>query len=475
MTYEEFIKERITIKSQTDSIHVEKKDLNPNLFEFQKDIVRWALAKGRAAIFASCGTGKTICQLEWAHHVQKHTEKPVIILAPLAVSTQTVHEGEKFGIDVTLCNTADDVNYNGINVTNYEKLDKFPDIDWGGVVLDESSILKSFTGKVRGQIIDNFCMTPFRLACTATPAPNDYMELGNHSEFLGIMSYSEMLSMFFVHDGGETSKWRLKGHAEKVFWEWLSSFCVFVDNPKDIGYDQSGYDLPPMHTIDCCIDKGITEEPAPGSMTLTDRRNAKRESIESKVSYIMEFLKDKGILTKRDGVTRDKYIIWCDLNKEQDTIAHALGENCVSIQGSTPNDKKISLLHDWMETDIPVMVTKAQMFGYGLNLQICHNMIFFGLNDSYEQYYQAVRRCWRFGQPEEVNVYIVTTVKEGAIQENIQRKQADHEKMRAAMVAHTKEITAKELRGTYRIMTEYHPDKPMRLPKWAEFGFKTAV
>lgn len=474
MTYEQLIKERTTIKSQTDSIQVKREDLNKNLFEFQKDIVRWALAKGRAAIFASCGTGKTICQLEWANFVQKHTDKPVIVLAPLAVSSQTVEEGQKFGIKVTLCNDCNDVDLHGINVTNYEKLDKFQNIEWGGVVLDESSILKSFIGKVRSQIIDNFCTTPFRLACTATPAPNDYMELGNHSEFLGIMSYSEMLSMFFVHDGGETSKWRLKGHAEKVFWEWLSSFCVFVDNPKDIGYDQIGYDLPPLHTIECYVDKTSDEIPLVSSMTLTDRRNAKRDSIEKKVSYIVDFLQTKGILTKGEH-DREKYIIWCDLNKEQDTIAAALGDSCVSIQGSTPNDKKISLLHDWMKKDIPIMVTKAQMFGYGLNLQNCHNMIFFGLNDSYEQYYQAVRRCWRFGQTNDVNVYIVTSIGEGAIQENIKRKQADHEKMRTEMVLHTKEITAKELRGTYRIMTEYKPDKPMHLPNWDEFNIKTSA
>lgn len=220
--YEAFITKKSTQALHAASLQVSLDELNPKLYRFQKDIVRWALAKGRAAVFADCGLGKTPMQLEWAHQIIKAHGGMVLILAPLAVSSQTAAEGVKFGVPVTICQSAEDLRP-GVNITNYERLDKFAGQTFSGVVLDESSILKSFDGKVRNQIIDFFSKTPFRLACTATPAPNDYMELGNHAEFLGIMSYTEMLAMFFVHDGGQTSKWRLKGHAEDVFWQWMGS------------------------------------------------------------------------------------------------------------------------------------------------------------------------------------------------------------------------------------------------------------
>lgn len=235
MEYSSFILHKSYQSPHTDSIEVSTSDLCKKLYTFQKDIVRWALAKGRAAVFADCGLGKTPMQLEWANQVYKHTNGNVLILAPLAVSSQTVAEGKKFGIKVNICETSDDIQP-GINITNYEKLDRFIECCFSGVVLDESSILKSFTGKVRSQIINTFSTTPFRLTCTATPAPNDFMELGNHAEFLGIMSSSEMLAMFFVHDGGQTSKWRLKGHAEDVFWQWMGSWAVVMNSPNDLGY-----------------------------------------------------------------------------------------------------------------------------------------------------------------------------------------------------------------------------------------------
>lgn len=233
--YEAFITKKSTQALHAASLQVSLDELNPKLYRFQKDIVRWALAKGRAAVFADCGLGKTPMQLEWAHQIIKAHGGMVLILAPLAVSSQTAAEGVKFGVPVTICQSAEDLRP-GVNITNYERLDKFAGQTFSGVVLDESSILKSFDGKVRNQIIDFFSKTPFRLACTATPAPNDYMELGNHAEFLGIMSYTEMLAMFFVHDGGQTSKWRLKGHAEDVFWQWMGSWAVVMGGPRDLGY-----------------------------------------------------------------------------------------------------------------------------------------------------------------------------------------------------------------------------------------------
>ena len=231
--YNEFIKNKALV-IQSVGINVDTAELNPELFDFQKDIVRWALAKGKAAIFADCGLGKTLMQLEWAEQIRKRGNRKVLIVAPLAVSVQTKEEGKKFGYTVNICSSQKDVRAETINITNYEKLDKFVGNEFEAIVLDESSILKSYSGKIRTQIINCFNKVPFRLACTATPAPNDYMELGNHSEFLGVMTRPEMLSMFFVHDGGQTSKWRLKGHAQNLFWKWIASWAVVVDNPARI-------------------------------------------------------------------------------------------------------------------------------------------------------------------------------------------------------------------------------------------------
>ena len=276
--YENFIFNKSTsiISSGFD---ISKKELNKNLYEFQKDIVRWALKKGKAAIFADCGLGKTIMQLEWANKVYEHTGKNVLILAPLAVSTQTKMEGKTFGIDVNICENQSDV-VPGINITNYEKLDKFVANEFGGIVLDESSILKSFTGKIRNQIIENFSHCPFRLACTATPAPNDYMELGNHAEFLGIMTRNEMLSMYFIHDGSDTSKWRLKGHADKIFWQWMASWCVFIDNPNSLGYEIEGYKLPKLNIFEIIADGTDFSN---DKLTLTQRRNVRKGSYKNDV------------------------------------------------------------------------------------------------------------------------------------------------------------------------------------------------
>lgn len=292
MDYLEFLSNKRFVL-ESSGFDIDKSDLNPKMYDFQKDITRWALKKGKACVFADCGLGKTVVQLEWSQQVHNHTKGKVLILAPLSVCEQTKREGEKFGYDVNICESQDDVK-DGINITNYEKLDKFVANEFVGVVLDESSILKSYSGKVRTQIIDCFHEVPYKLACTATPAPNDYMELGNHAEFCGVMTRPEMLSMFFVHDGGETSKWRLKGHAEDVFWQWLASFSVFVDNPRNLGYQIDGYDLPELNTEERCIDG----EPISDKLSLTERREAKRESIDAKVSYITDFFEKAGLLNE---------------------------------------------------------------------------------------------------------------------------------------------------------------------------------
>lgn len=266
MNYNDFINSKSKM-SESHGFDIDTGMLNKHLFDFQRDIVKWALAKGKAAIFADCGLGKTLMQLSWAYEIYLHTGGSVLILAPLAVAAQTQSEGERFDIPVTICESDDDI-VPGVNITNYEKLGRFNTDNLIGVVLDESSILKSFTGKVRTDLINRFSNTPYRLACTATPAPNDYMELGNHAEFLGIMSRNEMLSMYFAHDGSDTAKWRLKGHAENTFWEWMASWAVVLDNPASLGYDDDGYELPELHVHEIVVDK--TGEDVP-TLSLLER------------------------------------------------------------------------------------------------------------------------------------------------------------------------------------------------------------
>lgn len=451
MTYEEFIESKqLSVKST--GFDVDTSELNPNLFDYQKDIVRWALCKGKAAIFADCGLGKSFIQLEWAHQVAKHTGGKVLILAPIAVASQTSREGEKFGIDVTVVNEQSQTT--AISITNYEKLDHFVSNEFTGIVLDESSILKSFTGKIRNDIISRFLHTPYKLACTATPSPNDYMELGNHSEFLGVMTRSEMLSMFFVHDGGETSKWRLKGHAESLFWKWMASWCVFISNPADLGYTEQGFDLPALRVHQIIAD-GV--RPTNKSLTLSERRQARRDSLDVRCSAAADLVNNSD----------DTWIVWCDLNDES-TKLESLIYDAVEVKGSDAAEYKTKSMLDFANGDLKCLITKPSIGGMGLNWQVCHKVIFVGLSDSYEAYYQAVRRCWRFGQTYPVDVYIIISEKEGCVLENITAKQKKDEIMKANMITLTKEITKNELQKTCRISTPYQPGIEMVLPNWEE-------
>ena len=454
MNYEEFLSnKRFVLESSGFDIDIS--ELNPKLFQYEKDVVRWALKKGKACIFSDCGTGKTAMQLEWAQKVHEHTNGMILILAPLAVAEQTKREGEKFGIDVKVCEKQDDC-VNGINITNYEKLDRFVANKFVGIVLDESSILKSYSGKVRTSIINNFHEVPYKLACTATPAPNDYMELGNHSEFCGVMTRAEMLSMFFVHDGGQTSKWRLKGHAQDVFWQWLATFSVFIDNPKNIGYDMDGFDLPELNVTEIVVDGDM---PISETLTLSERRQARKDSLELRCEKAAELVNSSD----------ERWLVWCDLNDESSRL-HELINESVEVRGSDNPEHKGKSMLAFSDGKIKALVTKPSIAGFGMNWQNCHNMIFTGLSDSYEQFYQAVRRCWRFGQEYPVNVYIIISAREGCVKENIERKQADFLKMQKEMTELTKEITKKELRSTCRISTPYEPKQIMRLPDWEEFA-----
>lgn len=459
MEYKDFLENKRFVL-ESSGFDIDKSELNPMLYDFQKDIVRWALKKGKACIFADCGLGKTPMQLSWAYQVHKYTGRKILILTPLAVADQTKREAEKFGYIAKVVESQDDC-IDGINITNYEKLDRFVAKEFVGVVLDESSILKSYSGKVRTAIIQNFHEVPYKLACTATPAPNDYMEIGNHSEFCGVMTRAEMLSMFFVHDGGETSKWRLKGHAEDVFWQWLSTFSVFVDNPNNIGYDIDGYNLPSLNIKEIIVD---AETPISETLTLSERRQARKDSLDLRCKNAAELVNS----------SNEQWLVWCDLNDESNKL-HELINESVEVQGSDKESYKSSSMLNFSIGNIKCLVTKPQIAGFGMNWQNCHNMIFTGLSDSYEQYYQALRRCWRFGQEKPVNVYIIISSKEGCVKENIERKQTDFEKMQKEMTELTKEITKKELKSTCRISAPYDPHVKMVLPSWDEFKNREEV
>lgn len=436
-------------------------DLHPALFPFQRDIVRWAIRRGRACLFEDCGLGKTIQQLVWADHVGRRAGK-VLILTPLAVGRQTLREAAKFGILAQIAESQKQVSSNRnappIVITNYEKLHHFDPDAFAGVVLDESSILKAYDGKTRTAIIDTFRRTPFKLACTATPAPNDYTELGNHAEFVGAMTRAEMLSMFFVHDGGDTSQWRLKGHAQSDFWRWICSWAVNIRKPSDIGYSDDGFDLPPLkvhqHVVKSShsMDGFLFALPA---SSLEERRNARKASLGDRVSCAARIA----------NATEGPCLAWCNLNSESDALTHAIA-GAHEVTGSQPDDEKADLMERFTTGEIQKLVTKPSIAGFGMNWQHCSQILFVGLSDSYEQFYQAVRRCWRFGQTRPVHAHIITSDIEGAVVSNILRKEQDAARMAGEMVKHMADITSSELHGTCRTATQYIPKLAMRIPEW---------
>jgi len=451
INYTDFLKSKHII-DMPHGFDVDVKNLNTNLFEWQALITRWMLKKGRCAAFEDCGLGKTIQQLAWAQQVCEHTNSNVIVFAPLSVATQTAREGEKFGISVTVCRTQADVKP-GINITNYAMMEHFDANKFSGVVLDESSIIKSFTGATTQALIDKFRNTPYKLCCTATPAPNDYMELGNHAEFLGVMKRSEMLASFFIHDGGDTAKWRLKGHAESAFWEWVSSWAVVLQNPADLGYEQDGYNLPPLNIVEHIIG----EAPERLAQTLSERREARKASLPERVAKCAE------IANKADGAVT----VWCDLNAESTALTSAIN-GAVEVTGSDKDENKVRYMADFSAGKSSVLVSKPKIAGFGMNWQHCNTVIFCGLSDSFESYYQAVRRCWRFGQTRPVTVHIVTSAAEGAVRANIERKQADAMKMAKEMSKYTKEIMNENIKATTRTYDKYEPKTVMQLPQWME-------
>jgi superfamily II DNA or RNA helicase len=440
--YDEFLRSKLRFDGTTGL--AEAPPLSPLLFDFQRDIVRWALRRGRAAIFADCGMGKTPMQLEWARHVPDE----ILILAPLAVAAQTVREAEKFGVEgVTYARSQDQIA-SRITITNYEMLDRFDPAAFRGVILDESSILKAYDGKTRTAINEAFAETPFRLACTATAAPNDFMELGNHSEFLSTMTRAEMLATFFVHDGGETQTWRLKGHAQADFWRWVCSWAVTIRKPSDLGYEDGDFILPLLQYHEHVV---RADRPTTGMLfampasTLQERLGARRETIAQRVAACAELV----------NRSRAPWVLWCNLNAESEALARAIPD-AVEVTGSDSLERKEMLLSDFAGGRARVLVTKASICGFGLNWQHCANVAFVGLSDSWESYYQAIRRCWRFGQHNPVHVHVVSSDIEGAVLSNIKRKEDDAAIMAQEMLEHMKDLNAEALHGgSVRTVTEY--------------------
>lgn len=426
--------------------HLELAELNQRLFPFQKVLTRWALGRGRSAIFADTGLGKTAMQVEWANQVNRHTKRPVLILAPLSVAHQTVKEAATFGIHVEYHRTHPD-NLPGIVITNYEMMDGFNMADFTGIVLDESSILKSHDGKTRTAILDASARIPYRLSCTATPSPNDFMELGNQAEFVGVMSREEMLAMFFIHDGGDTAKWRLKGHGEEKFWEWLSTWAAVIRKPSDLGFEDTGYDLPPLHIHEHVIE---IDRPAPGQLfalpavSLNDQRAAKRESMADRVTALSAMVNQSS----------DPWLVWCHMNAEGDELEKAI-PGSVNVQGSDSIDQKESAMDAFTDRELRVMVSKPSLCGFGMNWQHCNNVAFVGLDHSFESFYQAIRRCWRFGQTKEVNVHIYLSDVERPILDNIRRKEAQHNEMSARMVEHMRGFMQRRILGMEAEKSEY--------------------
>lgn len=461
-TYDQFLAEKR--RADPDTGIADPGDLPDFLFPHQRDITKWALRRGRAAIFAGTGLGKTLMELSWSREVSRHTAKPALLLAPLAVAEQHEREAGEFGIEariVTASGHGDDV----IDITNYQKLDRFDLSVFGGVALDESSILKSYDGHYRNKLIADCAGIPFRLAATATPAPNDFMELGNHAEFLGVMSYTSMLATFFVHDASETKTWRLKGHAEDAFWRWMASWSVMLRKPSDLGYSDEGYDLPPLvkrlHIVETETRQdhyGRFSLLPVEAQTMKERLNARRTSIGERL--------DKAVAITPEG---ERYVWWGNLNAETEALAARI-PGAVEVRGSDSDDDKREKLRDFSNGRIRVLVTKPSIAGFGMNWQHCHRTGFVGLNDSFEQIYQAIRRFWRFGQAHEVTADFIAADSEGAVVANIDRKERDAERMADAMVRHMADISSMAIRGSVREASAYAPADPVRLPNWKEFA-----
>jgi hypothetical protein len=452
-TYAEFLDRKL----HTGADHgIDPLWIPDELFPFQESLVTWALRKGRAALFADCGLGKTAMQLTWAENIARHTAKPVLILTPLAVASQTVREGEKFGIE---CHRSGDGTVPGRTViTNYERLEHFNPADFAGVVCDESSILKSFDGARRNEITSFMRKVPYRLLATATAAPNDFIELGTSSEALGYMGHMDMLARFFKNDQnnltsrrmyGEAPKWRFKGHAELPFWRWVTSWARAARQPSDLGFDDGGFVLPPLHEVDHLIESATVPEGMLFAIPATDLREQRAE----KKRTVSERCEQVAAMVNHTG---QPALVWCHLNEEGDLLERLIPD-AIQVSGSDRDDVKEARLIDFAEGRSRVLITKPKIGAWGLNFQHCNHITYFP-SHSFEQYYQSVRRCWRFGQKRPVTVDIILTEGERRVMENLQRKRTQAEQMFSNLVA--------EMNHSIAIQKATYNHTTIKLPSW---------
>lgn len=440
--------------------------LPASLKPFQRAIVEWALRRGRAALFEATGLGKTLQQLAWARAVADHEHAPVLVLTPLAVAEQTVAEAAHFGIS-NVAYAADKRKIAAITVTNYERFEKFDIRQFCGVVLDESGILKSHDGATRALLTEACADLPWRLCCTATPAPNDYTELGQHAEFLGVMRAAEMLSMFFVHDGSIRANadagadgWRLKRHAQKAFWAWLASWSVMIRSPEDLGFDGAEYVLPELRYHQVTVPAEYT--PTAGMLfpieasTLSERIGVRRDSAAARVDAAVRIVEREPEMS---------WLIWCHLNAEADTIERRLSRS-LQVKGAHPVSTKVERLLGFKRAEPLYLVTKPSIAGHGLHWAHCSRQIMVGLTDSFEELFQAVRRCWRFGQTKPVDVYLVASELEGAVVANLRRKEANFDAMLDAMSGHMRDLMRETVLRGRNATSDYSPSVPMELPSW---------
>ncbi len=452
-------------------------DVNPLCRPWQSDVIRFALRKGRCGVFPDTGLGKTLMQLEIAHHIYQRTGGNILILAPLAVGRQTIAEAKKFGIasPIKLCHSQESVEP-GITVTNYEKLHRFDVSQFVCIILDEGSILKSIDGATRELLITLFRRTPYRFIFTATPSPNDITEIGSYCEFLGIMSRAEMLATYFTHDGGDTSKWRLRKWAENDFFRWMASWSVMFRRPSDLGYEDAGYNLPPLHihehVVDTPVAKGLLFQS--DATTLHEQRAARRDTIQKRVDKLMRLINNATPQHAAGGLhSCDPWIVWCNLNDESTAATQAIRDSTpphikgvVEVRGSMKDYEKELALIDFTDGLKRAIVTKPEIAGFGLNWQHCNNMAFMGLSHSYEQFYQATKRIHRFGQQSACNVHVIVSDRDGAVLANINRKQAEADRLVTGMIQAMADVSRAEIGSSRRETVVYQPQKRMEIPRW---------
>ena len=468
--YESFIQSK-KIENKYHGIEIKPKDVHSKLFDFQNDVVIWAARKGRAAVFLDTGLGKTFVQLEWARLLRQKT----LIIAPLSVARQTVREAKKINIDVLYCRHQDEA-VNQINITNYEMLGNFDAQFFGAVVLDESSILKALDGKTRQKLTDMFEHTKYRLACTATPAPNDLVEIGNHAEFLGIATINDMKAMFFVHANKETEirvgnsvvrkkhsatqgqEWRLKHHAHSKFYQWLASWAISLRKPSDLGYDDDGYKLPSLNIQSVFVNVDYKPDDQlffTGLHGIQDRNKVRHATMDDRIKVAAS------LVNKSD----EQWLVWCGLNPEGDALVKKI-KDASQIKGSDDIEHKIVETEKFQDGKTKALITKAKISGFGMNFQNAHNMVFVGLGDSWESYYQCIRRQYRFGQKKPVNVYIVLSDVEREIYDNVMNKERMAAQMSEELIKHVKDYEKMELENK---SSDVHHDYKEDTVKGTEF------